>query len=93
MTEVRHLGVDVSSERRPGTTLHTSEKEDLRGVQSARQAGGASSAAGDEQAPAHWEPCRGGCGTAMPPGQKCFSCAAAAVATWKAAQAIRRVVS
>ena len=32
------------------------------------------------------EPCRGGCGTLVPPGRKCSPCADAAVASWKATQ-------
>ena len=28
------------------------------------------------------EPCRGGCGAMMPPGQKCAPCATAAVDAW-----------
>jgi hypothetical protein len=40
--------------------------------------------------PDHWQPCPGACGTWMPPGQKCFACAADAVAAWKASQRSRR---
>ena len=32
------------------------------------------------------QPCLGGCGTLMPPGQKCIPCATAAVDAWKAKQ-------
>ena len=35
--------------------------------------------------PGYWL-CPGGCGREMPRGQKCFDCAAAAVAAWKERQ-------
>lgn len=31
----------------------------------------------------HWQPCPGNCGELMPPGQRCFDCAVAAVRAWK----------
>jgi hypothetical protein len=40
--------------------------------------------------PEHWQPCPGDCGTWVPPGQKCFACAADAVAAWNAPQRRRR---
>ena len=36
---------------------------------------------------AHWVPCPGGCGLLMPPGQRCFRCAAEAVKRWKESHA------
>jgi hypothetical protein len=32
------------------------------------------------------EPCQGGCGKPMPPGQKCYECAVAAVDAWRQAK-------
>ncbi len=69
----------------PGTTLHTPVIDPLNRVQSCPQIpqppGPASRA--------HWVPCQGGCPALVPPGQKCFECAAAAVTLWKRSQKIK----
>lgn len=84
-------GVTMATRERTnlGTKLHTPYIDFLGGVQNVPQA--PERALGGSRA--HWEPCRGGCGTAVPPGQKCFDCAAQAVAAWKASQRGARVAS
>lgn len=69
-----------------GNTLHTPLRDLLRGVQSCPQNSETVSRPG-------WLECAGGCGTLMPPGQKCFECAARAVAEWVANKKQRRIVS
>ena len=82
----------VGVPRTMGTKDHTSLKDSLRGMTFVPHAQTEISH-GLSDARDHWEPCRGGCGPLMPPGQKCFDCAVRAVAEWKATNKKGKIAS